>query len=670
MLQRRIGIAVLPPKGTCTLQGRDTSRTLGSLEFGVSLIESIEEVFASRGNMSSTPHASASPTCRPASSSSSNRRRSSTVEASSERGSIGSDETLGASFADEAQTCYNILLILRTDTQHLISLRNENLNVLENTSGLTEDATSSRTALLACINESITAATRSITQLGPFLDRNRWPATSRPTTPTTQRRSFPIFLRPRRRRSKSSSGPATTPVAAEDGESPSSPEELFSWTLALTAQHTAVLVSTERLATFLESGVANVSKEEMRRRDARASWWDQGRGEFENVGLIQSLLGRPKRTFGTTAADQSAATTTNTTSADSQGGDGEAAQNLTPIMENDDGRSETVVSETLTSSTLTLTPKGLTARPRHHPIGSSELVSEDGFSVRRVCTDPPLISSSQVALTSDDVRLSRMETFGSEKTGKPLPLTSSKQRPRIATSPLPSVESLQRAQSERLKTALEPGREGSHTSSFFSEGVHLSAENAQRYIQPTPPFTPNASPEKPNTTKRDSMNISTSDQKIVSPPTSPDAEIVYTPYTPLDANDTSLFIQRALASPTRKTFKPLIRELNQMIISPEQGVENVAMRISPIEAKSRVSIAPRIEGESNNNMVVSPVDTESGTPITQALLGVSPITTPKTGEGTSQDDADGHMAWLVYLERKQKVYKSRWSIGRANTSGF
>lgn len=595
------------------------------------------------------------------------------MEAFSERGSIGSDEILGASFADEAQTCYNILLILRTDTQHLIALRNENLDVLENNLGLTEDATSSRTALLACINESITAATQSITQLGPFLDRNRWPATSRPTTPTSQRRSFPIFLRPRRRRSKSSSGSATTPTIAEDGESPSSPEELFSWTLALTAQHTAVLVATERLATFLKSGVANVSKEEMRRRDARASWWDQGRGEFENVGLIQSLLGRPKRTFGQTVADQGALSPTNATSADSQGNDDEAAPNLTPIMENDDERSETVVSETLTSSTLTLTPKGLTARPRHHPIGSSELASEDGFSVRRVCTDP-LISSSQVALPLDEVRLSRMETFGSEKSSKqPSSLTSSKQRPRIATSPLPSVDSLQRTQSERLKTKLGPGHEGSSTLVFFPEAVYLPARGAQRYTQPTPPFTPNASPEKTNTTKRESMNISTSDQATVSPPTSPDAETVYTPYTPLDANDTSLFTQRALASPTSKTFRPLIRELNQMIISPEQGVENVAMRISPIEARSRVSIAPRIEGGPNNNtMIVSPVDTESGTPVTQALLGVSPITTPETVDGaaSSQDDADGHMAWLTYLERKQKVYKSRWSIGRANTSGF
>lgn len=623
--------------------------------------------------MSSTPHAIASPTCRPASSSSSNRRRNSTVGASSERGSIGSDETLGASFADEAQTCYNILLILRTDTQHLIALRNENLDVLENNSGLNEDATSSRTALLACINESITAATQSITQLGPFLDRNRWPATSHPTTPTSQRRSFPIFLRPRRRRSKSSSGSATTPTIAEDGESPSSPEELFSWTLALTAQHTAVLVATERLATFLRSGVANVSKEEMRRRDARASWWDQGRGEFENVGLIQSLLGRPKRTFGQTAANQGAISPTNATSADSQGNDDEAAPNLTPIIENDDGRSETVVSETLTSSTLTLTPKGLTARPRHHPIGSSELTSEDGFSVRRVCTDP-LISSSQVALPSDEVRLSRMETFGSEKSSKqPFSLTSSKQRPQISTSPLPSVDSLQRTQSERLKTKFGPGHEGSSTLGFFPEGVYLPAGGAQRYTQPTPPFTPNASPEKTNTTKRDSMNISRSEQVTVSPPTSPDAETVYTPYTPLDANDTSLFTQRALASPTSKTLRPLIRELNRMIVSPEQGVENVAMRVSPIEARSRVSIAPRIEGGANNNtMIVSPVDTESGTPVTQALLGVSPITTPETvdGEESSQDDADGHMAWLTYLERKQKVYKSRWSIGRANTSGF
>lgn len=608
---------------------------------------------------------------------------------SQERVSIGSNETQGTSFADEAQTCYNILLILRTDTQHLISLRNENLNMLENDSGLKLDATSSRTALLARINESITAATRSITQLGPFLDRIRWPATSLPTTPTSQRRSFPIFLRPRtRRRSKSSSGSATTPIAAEGGESPSSPEELFSWTLALTAQHTAVLVATERLATFLESGIANVSKEEMRRRDARASWWDQGRGEFENVELIQSLLGRPKRTFGQTTADQKPGTTTNATLKKSQENEDEAAPDLAPIVENDDGQSETVISETLTSSTLTLTPKGLTARPRHHPIGSSELASEDGFSVRRVCTDPLISSSSssQVALPSDEVRLSRMETFGSEKPSKThFSLILSKQRPQLATSPLPTVDSLQRTHSERRKTCGEPGYEGASTSGFFSEGVHLSAEGgAQRYNQSTPPFTPNASPEKPSAAKRDSMHISSPDQTTVSsPPISPDVESVYTPYTPLNVNNnTNLFTQRALlASPTTTTtssskiFQPLIREPNQMmIISPEQSVENVAMRISPIEARSRVSIAPRIEGGPNNTMVVSPVDdTDSGTTTTaQPFLGVSPITTPERMDGgeASQDDADGHMAWLVYLEQKQKVYQSRWSLGRANTSGF
>lgn len=657
-------------KGACNPQSPHVPRTLGCLEFGVSLTESIEEVLASQGNMPASHHASASPTWRPRSSSSSNRNRSSTAGSSSERGSIGSEETQGTSFADEAQTCYNILLILRTDTQHLISLRNDNLDVLENISGLTEDSASSRTALLACINESITAATQSITQLGPFLDRNRWPATSRPTTPTSQRRSFPIFLRPRRRRSKSSSSSTITPVVTEDGESPSSPEELFSWTLALTAQHTAVLVATERLATFLESGVANVSKEEVRRRDARASWWEQGRGEFENVGLIQSLLGKPKRAFGQqTVTDQSAVTTTDTTPADSQGDNQGAAQNLTPIMEIDDGRSETVVSDSCTASTSTSTPKGLTARPRHHGNGSLEQQSEDGFTVRRVCTDP-LISSSQVALPSDGVRLSRMETFGSEKPSKsPFPFTSSRQRPRIATSPLPSVKYPKRAQSERLKKSLEPGRESSNNPDTLSEEVYLSAEGALRHIQPMALFTPDASPEKPNTTKTELRLSSTPAPATVSPPTSPDAETVYTPYTPLDVNNNaSLFTQRALASPTSKTIQPLIRELNQMIISPEQGVETVAMRISPVEARSRVSIAPRIEGGPiDSTMIVSPVDTESDTPVTQALLGVSPITTP---QGASQDDADGHMAWLVYLERKQKVCSSRWSLGRANTSGF
>ncbi|KAJ4423731.1 hypothetical protein N0V82_001618 [Gnomoniopsis sp. IMI 355080] len=613
------------------------------------------------------------PTGRPATTSpSDSRRSSSTVEASSERGSIGSDETHTTSLADEAQTCYNILLILRTDTQHLISLRNENLAVLEDKSGLNDDAASSRTALLACINESIIAATRSITQLGPFLDRHRWPAAaSRPTTPASQRRSFPISFKPRRRRRKSTSGLATGPDMAEDGESLFSADELFSWTLALTAQHTAVLVATERLCTFLESGIANVSEEERKRRDARASWWEQGRGEFENVGLIQSLLGKPKRTSGEVPLkeqEEKTAAATNPALADLQGNE-ETPQNLTPIMESDDTRSETLCSDEFTPSTLTSTPKGLTARPRHQPKGFQHQQQEQqelGSSVRRVYSDS-LVASSTQAPRSTEPQLSRSETFGAEKSNSQLsPFGSSKPRPRITTSPLPSVISLQNALLGQVNTISGQGNERSGTTDFPKRGS-LSAGGSRRYTEPTPPFTPNASPEKQDAFTTASSSHDEQERNLS--PLSPGLdETEYTPYTPLDLRNTSLFTQRTPGTlPANRTVsQPLSRELlGNMFASLDQGAQNMALRVSPIEAKSRVSIAPMIEGP--DIAIVSPVDTESGT-VAQPLQGVSPITSSGTNLRELPDNVDGHVAWLAYMERKQQVCAGRWSLRRANTS--
>lgn len=605
---------------------------------------------------------------------------------SSEHGSVGSDETQRTSFTDEAQTCYNILIILRTDTQHLISLRNENLPALEDKSVLLEDDASSRTALLACINESITAATQSITQLGPFLDRHRWPAAVRPTTPESHRRSFIVALKPRRRRqSKNSSGPLVGPCATKDGESLSSlssPEELFSWTLALTAQHTAVLVATQRLATFLESGIANVSEEERRRRDARASWWEQGRGEFENVGLIQSLLSRPKRTFGDTLAEETATVTVDVALAKLLGDDGddgdETAQNLTPIMEHDDGRSEALLSEAFTPSTLALTPKqGLTARPRRSPSGSFQ--QDEDFCVRRVSAEPPLVHSLPGAESSShDVRLSRTETFGAEKSDSPLSrLSVSRQLSRIATlSLLPSVLPLQTALSGQPDSAREQGTEHSAPMEGLplSEGYFLAAGSATQHLSytqhPTPPFTPNASPEKHNAAQ---APLVPQVQQELSPLQSPSAETVYTPYTPgtpLGPSNTSFFTQRAALSqslPGSETFQPMTQGRDRVVISsPDQGAENFALRVSPVEAKSRVSIAPVIEGP-DNIILVSPLESEPGT-LTRPLLGISPITASETHDRTSQGDADGHMAWLGYVNRKQEVCASRWSLRRAHTS--
>lgn len=621
MQQSRIAVPPSKEVNTDYSQARDTPRVTRT--FDCCFVKRMQ-----KKKMCANHRVSTLPIFWPTSSSTANRPRSTTPGTSSERGSISSDETPRTSFTDEAQTSYNILLILRNDTQHLISLRNENLAALEDNSALTEDAASARAALLACINESITAATRSVTQLGPFLDKHRWPAAGRPATPESQRRSFPMALKPRRRRSKSASGLDAGPQVTEDGESILSPEELFSWTLALTAQHTAVLVATKRLGTFLESGIANVSEEERRRREARASWWEQGRGGFENVGLIQSLLGRPKRTFGEPSAEGNTTVTIDATPAKTQGDDGEAAENLTPIMENDDGRSETLFSEAFTPSTMTMTPKGLTPRPRNHRMGS--LQHEEGFCVRRVVTEA-LVYSSPGTQMSNETRLSRMETFGSEIPTIPVSrFSSSKQRPRIATLPLPSVVSWQNAPPKQPSTEQEP-EQGT---------TGLSAS------QPTLTSLPSQI------------------QKAPSPTPSPGAETEYTPYTPFDPNFTSLFTQRALSLPTSKTLQPVIQELDHMVGSPDPRAENIALRVSPVEAKSRVSIAPVIEGP--ELMVVSPVETESGT-LTQPLPGVSPVTITETSEQASQEGADGHVAWLVYMERKRDVAASRWSLRRTKT---
>lgn len=462
------------------------------------------------------------PTARTTSSSSSSgaRPRIFTPRTSSELGTFSGDETWRLSLTDEAQTCYNLILILRHDTQHLISLRNDNLVALEAISGLDEDAASSRKTLLACINESIVSTTRSISELGPFLERCRWPAATRPSSPTSQRRSgFAITLKPRRRRNKGFLDPVMTnyhDTTETRNGFPLSPEEIFAWTLALTAQHTAVLVATNRLGTFLESGYANVSEEETRRREGRQSWWEQGRGGFENVGLIQNLLARPKKALGVHGEESSEPAAVRAQALAAM-----RPENLTSIMECDDWRSETSFSEFLTP-----TLNGLTVRPRHQRMGSVQ--EEENFSVRRVFTGPMTASPTKVILYND-ATISRRETFGSEQPVIPRSrFSSSKRRTRITTSPLPSAGPLQDI------ISLQAHNQAESTGIISTGNDHLSANRPGMQLLP-PPFIPTESPEQTNV-PQDDFNLQAANlqplQQGLFPSSSPDVETPYTPYTP------------------------------------------------------------------------------------------------------------------------------------------
>lgn len=108
-----------------------------------------------------------------------------TPRASSEHESRSEPRT---STSDEAQACFNLIMILRNDTQHLIALRNENIQSLEETVAARP--------LLAAVNDAITTATRSIHELGPFLERHRWP----PPEPPCR---SPLRLKVLRKRSRS-----------------------------------------------------------------------------------------------------------------------------------------------------------------------------------------------------------------------------------------------------------------------------------------------------------------------------------------------------------------------------------------------------------------------------------------------------------------------------------
>lgn len=549
------------------------------------------------------------------------------------------------SFSDEAQACFNLLLILRNDTQHLISLRNDNLAALEaksstattssssspSTSNDDDSDTAARPALLACINESIVAATRSITELGPFLERHRWPA---PATGGAQRsaerQSFtlkPARILLRKREQRESKRLAAAPATAAY-EGYLSPRELFSWTLALTAQHTAVLVATDRLEQFLAYGVSLVSEEEVKRREGRASWWMQGRGEFENVDLIQSLLApRPRRMLllGATSTHAAAATPEPRDQAPGEQRVGED-EGLPAISEHGDGRSETLRSEPCSESSLS--PWGLTA-PKHQRQGS--LQRDDHFIVRRVMTEPLNYSPSSVT-QDNDARLPRMETFGPAKPTVPSShYDSSKQRPRIATSPLPPLVGLPKVLSDTVVgSETGPGRlapvDGEALAA--STGASPISQPASRHSVPllSSLLTPGVS--QPQKQVQDSSQPSHAQR---SRPVSSVAETPYTPYTPytphtsMDQRILTLFAQQKLPS---KTVQPVLEEWDTMLVSPvgSQEPHIATLGVSPVESQPRSSIVPH-------------------------------------------EDDDSHWPYLAYMARKQAVSTSRWSLRRSRTSG-
>lgn len=588
------------------------------------------------------------------------QQRQFTPRASSDASTASSSDEARMSFSDEAQACFNLLLILRNDTQHLISLRNDNLSSLEAGSsrsspspptppspgegGLSADdvatAAAQRPALLACVNESIVAATRSIAEMGPFLERYRWPVSAAPHGAPGQRSSF-VKLRPSRKllrkRSKSFSGPATPPA----GDCSLSSQELFSWTLALTAQHTAVLIATSRLEQFLEYGVSVVSAEEVRRREGRASWWQQGRGEFENVDLIQSLLApRPRRKLGSKAPDADAAAgpgpgSQAAAASDEQRVVGEVSD-LPAISEQDDRRSETVVSEPLSESTATSSPWGLTA-PKHQRQGS--LQRDEHFFTRRVVTEPLNYSPSSNT-TQDQARLSRTETFGQAKpTTAPSRHASSVQRPRVAPQLLPPLAVLQDLLSETIGRA-----DTSHEQPSTEDGAQLmpaaTRESSSPLADTQTPRTlfstllmPSGNSTQLQPQPQDSHSPSSAPPSRPASSIAESSYIPFDPHTSMDQRMVALFAQRALPS---KTIQPVIKELDSMLVSPvesqEPHVANLPAGVSPIESpRSRASMPPTTPGGD------------------------------ETYEGS-------HWPYLAYLARKQAVASSRWSLRESRTS--
>lgn len=679
------------------------------------------------------------------------------ASSSSEHGfSSAATITPRTSCTDEAQACFNLLLILRADTQHLIRLRNDNLDRLERTPPAGP--------LFHDINGVLAAAARSIAALGPFLERHRWPAAAAAATTNTacgpktegggasqqqqQQQSRyslrPVFLRrskgptttttttaatttttKRRRRCKSfSNSHGTTPGAAtspswEEEAGWLSPEGVFSWTLELTAQHTAALVALDRLERFLAYGVAALvvndddedgggdaaaaaaaaaaaQEKAIAARRERASWWEQQRGEFENVGLIQSLLAGPRRRRLTgSGGDVPFADATTAAAMDSkqpahiEGAAPSDLPSLTSEQQQDDGRS--MLSELSTSASHW----GLTARPRVSPQEDDEepaMRSGGSGSARRVVTEPvsPQTPPPPPQTLSDEAPQlsSRSETFGQRPgvgANIRLPLSrfnsiKQQQRPRIATQPLPPLVG--------LPALLLPARVDDQGSAV--PGTHSNNNN---YL-PVPPsgggggggssssplsatttplfspllhFTPGGGSGQPEQFSPWSPSPS-------SPPASPDdgggeqgVETPYTPYTPLDQQLATLFVQKALPSKC-KTIQPVFVRGGLEEGGGGGGGGGDVMVVSPVEShEAAVHVAAALEsyyyhyGGPQQQQQVSPIATTttagSPEPRKDSLVSILSSSAVMMHHGQQQQQAGG--AAVLDQSRRHVAFPSR-----------
>lgn len=537
-------------------------------------------------------------------------RQPQTPRASSEHEARSEPRT---SISDEAQACFNLLLILRNDTQYLISLRNDNLQAFEDT-----DAR----PLLSQINGAITAATRSIYELGPFLERHRWPPSEPP-------RASIIRLRNLRKRSRSLSSPATG-IAAVAGPG-LSPDELFSWTVALTAQHSAVLSALDQLERFLVYGSADITEDDRRRHDATGSWWQQQHSEFENVTLIQSILQRPRRSLKavpctsikTPAVDaaESAQIGIALTSSSPTG-----AVLMPFFNDHDDGNSETLTfyEHSVGSWPGEMMNGGLTARPRALNEGSPRIQSNMTYKpsdLRIMAPGPtPYPQANQPAVVQaerypgptyqpapgqeKDFHNVAHESEGQNVRMKGLPelplsrFNSNARRPRISTTPLPPLVGLQ---------ALVP------EISQRARSATLEPTSSTHAVSPLSPSSPLLSP--PGLSRRSSQ-VSLPSPVQASP-------TVDTPFTPLNQQVANMFEQKTLPS---KTIQPVIHELDNMIASPVYSVQ------------------PVFE------------------------LGVSPVGNSHYNQSPSPREDEKHWPYLEYMARKQAVTMSRWSVRRSKSS--
>lgn len=518
------------------------------------------------------------------------------------------------SISDEAQACFNLVLILRSDTQYLISLRNENLRAFEETD--------TARPLLSQVNGAITAATRSIYELGPFLERHRWPPCEPP-------RASIIRLKNLRKRSRSLSSPASR---CATGPGPGlSPDELFSWTLALTAQHTAVLFALEQLERFLVYGSADISEDDRRRHDATGSWWQQRHSGFENVTLIQSMLQRPRRSL---KAEHIASATAPAADAAESAQIGLAVTSSSPagavfmpfVNDHDDGKSETLTFyEQSVGSWPGEMIDGLTARPRArnegHPRTRSPLtykpsdlrITSAGQPVYPLpnqpaamqterCPGPPCHPEPEQAKEAQTETRGTGSSMAHSMAMRELPLSrfnsSSSRRPRINTTPLPPLVGLQ---------ALIP--EISHR----ARSATLDPGSSGHAVSPLSPSSPLLSPPG---LSRHSSQVSLPSPVQASP-------TVDTPFTPLNQQVATMFEQKTLPS---KTIQPVIHELDNMLASPADSMQ------------------PVFE------------------------LDVSPTGNSHYTQSTSLQEDERHWPYLAYMARKQAVTMSRWSVRRSKST--